>query len=184
MTAYNPALQVAVGASCEKIVDATDIPNTPTILTLAQAYGPEIAARWIQSQILAVNNFVGVKGKLTDAQLEEMSVQIVMEYKQLNLVEFILFCARLRSGKYEDFYGSIDPMRILKSLDEFKRERAQEIYKRREEEERIQREREWEEHRKNAVSFEEWYSKLSEEQKAEVIPGIKILMQNIGKEEK
>lgn len=175
--AYRPALQVTVGASCDSIADATDIPGTPTILTLAQAYGPGMAARWIQSQLVAVDYFVGAKGKMSDAQMEELSVQILMEYKNMNLVEFILFCARLRSGRYEGFYGSVDPMRILKSLEMFWNERNRDIYKRREQEEKKEKEREYAERCKNSVTFEEWYGNLSEEDKEKVAPPMKAMFQ-------
>lgn len=85
---------------------------------LEQAYGQEYASRvWIKTQLVILNDFVGVKNKLEDFQINPLCDQILVEYGGLNLLEFCLFMARLRSGKYEQFYGSVDPMLILKSLD-------------------------------------------------------------------
>lgn len=168
MNAYSPALQTGVMAAFPTIIEAHNAENIPTIVHLAQAYDDSVAVRWIQAHLLQVNDFAGVKSKLTDMQLNELAIQIRLEYGYLNLFEFILFCARLRSGRYEDFYGSVDPMRILKSLDAFCSDRRDEMWKEASERERKEKEREEEEHKKNVVSFEDWYMGLPEEKKEEV----------------
>jgi len=166
--AYSPQLQSGIMAAFPKILQAHESPNIPEIVHLAQAYDENVAVNWVQQQLLAVNVFAGAKAKLSDYQLDELAIQIRLEYGYLNLFEFILFCARLRSGKYEDFYGSIDPMRILKSLDSFCVERWAEINRANAEKEKIEREREYEERRKNAISFEDWYISLPEEKRKEI----------------
>lgn len=144
-----------------------------------------MAVRWIQDQLLQVNEFAGVKSKLSDMQLNELAIQIRLEYGLLNLFEFILFCARLRSGRYEDFYGSVDPMRILKSLDAFCSDRRAEIWREAEEKERIERDRAYEERRKNSISFDEWYRNLPEEEKENVRNSpLGNLIKRIGDEDK
>ncbi len=166
--AYSPQLQSGIMAAFPNILQAHEAPNIPAIVHLAQAYDENVAVNWVQQQLFAVNVFAGAKAKLSDFQLDELAIQIRLEYGYLNLFEFILFCARLRSGKYEDFYGSIDPMRILKSLDTFCTERRAEINRAQAEKEKIEREREYEESRKNAISFEDWYLSLPEEKRKEV----------------
>lgn len=133
---------------------------------LEQAYGQEYASRvWIKTQLVILNDFVGVKNKLEDFQINPLCDQILVEYGGLNLLEFCLFMARLRSGKYEQFYGSVDPMLILKSLDEFMEDRRRDIKRNVDAIEKAQNEKEQEEWRKNSISFEEWYNQLSEEEK-------------------
>lgn len=124
---------------------------------LEQAYGEEFASRvWIKTQMVIMNDFVGVKNKLDNMQLDTLCDQILIEYGGLNLLEFSLFLSRLRSGKYEDFYGSVDPMRILKSLDTFMEERRIDINKAVVAEEKEKSERERKEWVKNAISYEDW----------------------------
>lgn len=140
--------------------------DTPTLRMLEQAYGQEYASRvWIKTQLVILNDFVGVKNKLDDLQINPLCDQILVEYGGLNLLEFCLFMARLRSGKYEQFYGSVDPMLILRSLDAFMEDRRIDIKRNVEAIEKAQKEKEQEEWRKNAISFEEWYSRLSDEEK-------------------
>ncbi len=166
--AYNPTLQSGVMAAFPTILEAHHAKNVPAIVHLAQAYDENVAVRWIQDQLLQVNEFAGVKSKLSDMQLNELAIQIRLEYGNLNLFEFILFCARLRSGRYEDFYGSVDPMRILKSLDAFYSDRRAEIWREAQEKEKAERDREYEERRKNSITFDEWYRRLPEEEKEKV----------------
>lgn len=166
--AYSPSLQSAVMSAFQTILQAHKADNIPSIVHLAQAYDEDVAVNWVQQQLFAVNVFAGAKAKLTDFQLNELAIQIRLEYGYLNLFEFILFCARLRSGKYEDFYGSIDPMRILKSLDTFCSDRRNEINREALEQEKIERDREFDEAQKNSISFEDWYLSKSEEKRAEV----------------
>lgn len=166
--AYTPQLQAGIMAAFPTILEANKAKDIPRLVHLAQAYEETFAVGWIQGQLLAVNDFAGAKAKLSDMQLNELAIQIRLEYGYLNVFEFILFCARLRSGKYEDFYGSIDPMRILKSLDSFCADRRDELAR---EQARIEKERrdlEWEESRRNCVSFEDWYATKSEEEKEEI----------------
>lgn len=158
-------------AAFPTILEAHHAKNVPAIIHLAQAYDENVAVRWIQDQLLQVNEFAGVKSKLSDMQLNELAIQIRLEYGLLNLFEFILFCARLRSGRYEDFYGSVDPMRILKSLNAFCADRRAEIWREAEQKEKEERDREYEERRKNSITFDDWYRKLPEEEKEKVRNG-------------
>lgn len=128
---------------------------------LQQAYGAEYASRvWIKTQIVVVNDFIGVKEKMNDIQLNTLCDQILVEYGGLNLLEFALFCSRLRSGKYESFYGSVDPMRIMQSLEDFMEDRRRDINKAVEVEEKIRKEKELKEHRKTAITYEQYRQSL------------------------
>lgn len=139
--AYNPDLQVHV-AAVNDVYLLYNQKETPTLRMLEQAYGQEYASRvWIKTQLVILNDFVGVKNKLEDFQINPLCDQILVEYGGLNLLEFCLFMARLRSGKYEQFYGSVDPMLILKSLEKFMDDRREDINRNVMEQERKERER-------------------------------------------
>ncbi len=140
--------------------------QVPSLKVLAEAYDEETYIIWMKAQLIKINEFVGTKEKLSTDQMEELAIQILHEYGYLNLFEFIIFCGRLRSGSYEEFYGSIDPMRVLKSLKSF-------CYDRRCDLDKVYREREAEQKRleeKNrvAISFDDWYESLLPEKQEEV----------------
>lgn len=151
---------------CRDLSILNSVKETPTLCMLEQAWGMEYVSRvLIKTHLLGVSDFVGVKTKMEDWQMDELCDQIAMEYGDLNVLEFICFCSRLRSGKYETFYGNIDPMQITKSLESFYEDRRYDINRAWEKEEKERRDREWEESRKNAISFDDWYESLSDEDK-------------------
>lgn len=167
--AYTPDLQSEI-AAVKDVYTLHIQKETPTLRMLEQAYGVEFASRvWIKTQLVVLNDFVGVKNKLEDCQINPLCDQILVEYGGLNLLEFCLFMARLRSGKYEQFYGSVDPMLIMKSLDEFMEDRRADINRNIIALEAEQRKREYEEHQKNVCSFEDYYNRLSDEEKAKCV---------------
>lgn len=116
----------------------------------------DMAVVWMKSQFIAVSMFCGAREKMSDWQSKALCTQIINEHPTLTLMEFILFCARLRSFRYGKFYGSIDPAAILDALGQFVQDRNRDIWKRKEEEERIAKEKEWEEHLKHSITYEQW----------------------------
>lgn len=163
---YGTGLQTTL-VQCRDIDVLHKSKETPTICMLEQAYGFEFASRvWVKAQIIEVNDFVGTKNKLDDHQLDTLSDQITLEYGDLNLLEFLCFCSRLRSGRYEKFYGSVDPMQITKSLMDFYEDRRDDINRAWQKAEKERMEAERIENKKNAVSFDDYWSRLSDEEKA------------------
>lgn len=123
---YSPDLQSRL-MIVKSISELSMIEGCPKLGDVSLAYGIEGARAWLKCHLLRVNSFVGAKQKLTDQQLHDLSDQIACEYPYLNIAELCCFFGRLRSGKYEEFFGSVDPMQILKSLDTFCRERRKGI---------------------------------------------------------
>lgn len=164
---FPTGLQVVVMGACPTIDCCARI-ESPMLGTLAMAYpvfcddrGKEIdiAISWMKGQFTEVSTFANVKEKMTDWQMECLCQQILADYPTLTMFEFILFCARLRSGIYEDFYGSIDPMRILKSLRMFIEDKRKDYIRAEEEQRKKREERETKEIRKNAVSWGQYCEK-------------------------
>lgn len=116
--------------------------ESPTLGTMSDAY-PEYTDRetgetiedmavvWMKAQLISVCTFVGVQEKLNDWQMRSLCHQIVAENPDVTLIEFILFCSRLRSRDYEDFYGSVDPSGVLKSFNKFLEDRSEDYENRR-----------------------------------------------------
>ena len=161
---FPTGLQSIIMAACPT-VDCCEKVDSPMLGTMAQAYPVfydnegkkiDITLSWMKGHFTEVSAFANVKEKMNDWQLENLCLQILVDYPTLTLMEFILFCARLRSGIYEDFYGSIDPMRIMKSFRQFIDDRGHDQWRKREREEQERREREYEESRKTAVTWQEY----------------------------
>lgn len=140
---YNPDLQGFLDGRVRDISLITDKEGVPTLEDVACAYGNDgVAVDWIKSQLEVVNGFSNVQQRLTTEQLMAIGEQIFGLYPELNLLEFALFCGRLRRGKYEKWYGSVDGQKILISLDAFMKDRMNDHYHKQEEEDRRRKEEE------------------------------------------
>lgn len=128
--------------------------NAPTLWNVNVGYGFGTAQEWLAYQIADLSEFSGARDKITDRQLDQIIQLITDDYGFLNMAEIMLFCRRFKKGSYDKFYGSVDPIAIMKGLNEFVRERNEAYAKR----ERTQQERkEWQDaHNPNIMSREEW----------------------------
>lgn len=152
---YNPDLQSRL-MIVRSIAELSMIDGCPSLGDVSLAYGLEGAREWLKCHLIKVNCFVGAKLKLTDEQLIDLSDQIACEYPYLNIAELCCFFGRLRSGKYEEFFGSVDPMQILKSLDSFCRDRKRDMRNAEQEFEAMQMELRVIARAANAVTLEEY----------------------------
>lgn len=140
---YSPSLQGLLDGRVRDISLIADRPGVPTLGDVAMAYGNEsVAVDWIKVHLEVVNGFANVQQRLNTEQLMAIGEQIYGLYPDLNLLEFALFCGRLRRGRYERWYGAVDGQKILVSLDAFVADRRMDIARRHEEEHRRQREEE------------------------------------------
>lgn len=166
IAAYNIDLQSSAMTAFPTVDKAGEIAS-PKLGVMSEAFPETIdprtketvkdmAVAWMESQLLAVSMFCGAREKMTEWQSKSLCTQIINEHPQLTLMEFILFCARLRSSRYGKFYGSIDPTEILGSLDLFLKDRNHDIWKRQAEEEKQREEKEWEKQKAKAITYEEY----------------------------
>lgn len=136
LTVYNPSMQVKY---CRD-VDRVFFGKAPKLRILAEAYGQHTAESWLTIQLNDLSEFAGCKGKLSKRQYEELAKMILETYPHYNLAEFMLFCHRFKLCRYGRFYGVVDPMVILQSLDKFNEEREQAHYEHQRTENRKQQE--------------------------------------------
>lgn len=122
-TVLNPTRQIAVVSDERKCF--TD--KYPSFLLLDHAYGNNASAQWIVPQLFNLSEFCGCKGKLNEMQLKELALMISKDYWYLKVSEFMLFCYRFKGGHYGQFYGCVDPMKIMDSLIAFTKERGKKL---------------------------------------------------------
>lgn len=134
---YTPDLQGVLDGKVRDISLIAQREDVPTLSEVACAYkNTGVAVDWIKVQLEVVNAFTNVQQRLTIEQLIAIGKQIFGLYPDINLLEFILFCGRLRRGRYEKWYGAVDGQKILISLDAFMEDRRADIVRKQEEEHR------------------------------------------------
>ena len=137
--------------------------NYPTLEQSAKIYGDDGIAMWVEIQLNDLNNYCGVKEKMTPAQLTDLSSIILFQYGEIKISEFALFLIKFKAGKYGQFYGTVDPLIITNALNEFMSDRIIEfqIYKRKAEMKENELKRaEW---KKNAITYEQYQREVQQE---------------------
>lgn len=126
--------------------------KAPTLVRLSKEYGGDVLESFVEIAINDLSEYAGCKNKLDVSQTEQIAKMIISEYSYLTMQELMLFFYRMKCGRYGEFYGSVDGMRIMSSIRKFIEERNT-IIDRAEQERRA---REFEESRKNAITREEY----------------------------
>lgn len=98
--------------------------DSPTLAQLQLHYGAEVAEIVVELCIQRLNDYVGVSRKLSPGNGEYLARLIIAEHGCLKPAELQLFFQRLKSGRYERFYGAVDPVAIIYSLESFMEERG------------------------------------------------------------
>lgn len=119
LASFNPSLQTKYSAYPARCFFGT----APQLSVVGEAYGQSAAVSWLEIQLNDLSEFAGSRHKLTKERCKETAEIIARRYGHFKLTELMLFFHRLKSGDYGSFYGTIDPMMILKGLAAFSEQR-------------------------------------------------------------
>lgn len=130
--------------------------KAPTLNAVNAAFGRGTAEEWLTFQLGNLSEFSGAREKITNEQIGQLAQLIRGDYGFLNMAEMMLFCRRFKAGHYGEFYGSVDPITIMRGLRAFCTERANAIAKHDDELEKL-RQAEW---KAKAVTYKEHLAKM------------------------
>ncbi|MFR2071315.1 MAG: DUF6633 family protein [Bacteroides nordii] len=123
---YNPDLQTRLLSGGLTSADLAARPANPTLALLTRLY-TRTPAGVVKIQLGSLNDFTEVRTKLTTGQLHETAQLILAAYPMLTAGDICLYIARFKIGQYGQFYGAIDPMKIMSGLRQYTDQRNQEI---------------------------------------------------------
>lgn len=127
MCENNPDLQIKVIKTGVSHSDIALNDEIPTLGLIRRTYGEEIAIEWLSIQFGSMNDYAEQGVGIREDQIKELSELFLSEYYYINLLEVCFFIARLKLGKYGQFYGAIGPMKIMSSMCEYIRERKNDM---------------------------------------------------------
>lgn len=153
MTRFSPAIQWKIREAGVDYVAASRY-KYPTVEELREVYGVDVVHAWLCVMVDNLNDFCGVKQKMTDAQKEEVAHILMCECGLLNIAEVALFFDKVKRGVFGEYYGILDSVRTLKILKDFMRERKVTINRTLEAEEKERQARERESWGREAMSHE------------------------------
>lgn len=119
----NPSVQIRAAANIERAY----MGKAPRLSVVCGAYSQKVAEIWLMAQLENMNDFCGVKQKMTIPQMRELAQMLIVEVYYLKVSELMLFFHRFKSGKYGEFYGVVDPQKIMSGINAFLRDRMDEI---------------------------------------------------------
>lgn len=154
LATFNPDLQIVIAANVERAFTG----NSPSLTVVKHSYSEQVLIVWILAQLENINDFCGVLNKMTIAQMENLARIIVVEYHYFKISELMLFFYRFKCGKYGQFYGVIDPQKLISAIQVFASDRISEtrsIETRRQQEELNRMRDEWR-RSTTAISYEEY----------------------------
>lgn len=125
----------------------------PTLRTLAQAYGRQVAESWLSIQLRDLSEFSGCKDKLTIRQTDELAAVIAQTFGHFKVTELMYFLQLFKAGRYGKFYGAVDGLAITTALHAFAKERMEAVHRYRQAAEQAEREAEEEQHRRDVAAF-------------------------------
>lgn len=132
---FNPDIQVSCALNLEKSLTG----NAPTLRQLEYAYGVKSIRAWFSIQLENLNKFVGVSNKMTVEQMQMLADIFIVKVPYLKASEILLFFYKFKSGDLGELYGSVDPLKLSTSLNEFLKWRSFEhdkVHQRQKEEKR------------------------------------------------
>ena len=151
---YNPSLQAKALGRITADLSLND--SIPSLGLVRSTYGEPTAIKWLTIQLMSLNDYAGVQNGMTDSQLSELSALLLEEYYYLNLAEFMQFFARFKLGRYGQFYGTVDPLKITSAMQTYIKERTASIDVKERELERERKERLHKQWTQESITYEQW----------------------------
>ena len=150
--AFNPSVQL----KCAMHIEKSLMGNVPTIRQLMYAYQMEQVQVWLIAHLEDLNEYVGVKSKMSMNQMRELANMLIVRGQYLKASEVLLFFHKLKGGDFGSFYGTVDPQVVGESFLAFMKWRSQELTKLHYKQAQEEQERKRSEWKEKAITREEY----------------------------
>lgn len=134
---FNPNIQNKIAGMRAGFVECKNM-NYPSMALLGHTYTSEAIIEWLKIQFLDLNKFVGVKEKMSDEQITQSANLFYCDCYNLNIAEVALFFLNYKLGKFGEFYGIVDPLKIMTAKNRFLSDRIITLNRNREKMQQLQ----------------------------------------------
>ena len=114
--------------------------KAPSLTDIKIAYGMPVFNSWLSIQLNSLNEYCGVKKKMSVEDMNSLADMIFIKYHYLKTSELLLFFFNFKMGEYGQLYGSVDPLKITTALSIFMKNRATDLTRIYNEEKRLKKE--------------------------------------------
>ena len=155
---FNPSVQIM----CAMNIERSLMGNAPTIRQLLHTYQLEHVQIWMMAHLEDLNEYAGVKNKIATNHIKELASMIIVKSSFLKASEILLFFHKLKAGDFGGFYGTVDPLKVGESLNDFLDWRSMELDKVNNKTAQDKRERNHKEWNETAITREEYLARRGE----------------------
>ncbi len=134
--------------------------DAPMMKEVREVFGLETLLTWVGVLVDNLNDFCGVKEKMSKEQKDEVAHILSCEFGYLNIAEVSMMFMKMKEGEGGEFFGCVDAVKFLSGFKKIDAIRRREIAVRKEKMENEMKMREMEEWRKNAMPIEEVKKKI------------------------
>lgn len=149
---FNRDIQTLVARNVERAY----LGEAPSLSNVQNTYGYEILISWLMTQLEDLNDYCGANTKMSYDQTAKLADVMTAECCRMKVTELHLFFYRFKAGHYGQFYGVVDPLKIMVAFGQFSAERIVEISKIQNKRQSQEIERKREISAKEAVSYDEY----------------------------
>ncbi len=152
---FNPSIQLSLIKLSPNYVLCYNL-NYPTLQEVDDAYGTEALINWLKIHFNNLNDYVGTRERMDMEQINEISFLFFYDCSILKISEVAFFFIQVKNGRFGEFYGAVDPLRLMTAKNRFMDERKEALHKYRIEQEKAHTEAERERSRQNAITYEQY----------------------------
>ncbi|MCM1484062.1 MAG: hypothetical protein NC043_06980 [Muribaculaceae bacterium] len=115
LSTFNPDHQARYCRHTERVF----LGSAPPLVRVAAAYGQGAAESFIMIQLHDLSEYAGCSVKLSAREEEEAARLILHEWGHLKVTELMYFFFLYKTGRFGEFYGAVDRLKVMKGLREF-----------------------------------------------------------------
>ncbi len=99
--------------------------HADSITTLCLAYGQEKVEANFRIQIATLQEYLGVKNKMSETFIDELVAEIVGEFKQLTMADVHVIMRRAKTGEYGEYYERLSIPKVMTWFRKYYEERIE-----------------------------------------------------------
>lgn len=116
-------IQKAITTHSIKSIKQAYLTDSITLSMFGKCYTKDSCYALIELWLYELSEFAGAQNKLTPGQMNQLAPMIYSDAYALNFAELGLFFNRIKKGYFGEFYGNVDPIKIMTFLGQFLTER-------------------------------------------------------------
>lgn len=127
MTRYSPKQCAAAFRevrTTEQAIAIAKSGNIATLFALQRHFGADKVAALLKLFLIELNEVLGLKAPMTEAQIDQVADEIIARYRYLTMADINLVCRRIKCGECGKLYDRLTMPQLMSIFADYDNERA------------------------------------------------------------